>query len=372
MKKDKIMFQPSVAIAPGETLLELITSNGITQAELAKRMGRPVKIINEIVKGKSAITPETALQLEQVLGKPAAFWNNLEATYQGLKAREVLNGQLSSMTSEAEKFPYEEISKLGWVSKTSDGIERVQNLLSFFSVTSFENIIERAAFDISVKHKQDRPAIYTWLRQGVRMTETLQEALQMKDFDRASLLKALPIIKTLTKLSPEEFIPKLQAILSDCGVAFVVVESIKNAPVFGSTRWLAPNRALIQLSIRLKWADRFWFSLFHELGHLLYGNKKDWSVDLIDNPVDGEIEERANIFARDALINPTEFSRIVGVIAPKMKMGLPIRQEIVSFAEKLDLHPGIVVGRLQHDGIIPMASVLNKLRVRLEWRKNAQ
>ncbi len=366
MNKNDLIFKPSVAIAPGETLFELINSLGITQAELSRRMNRPLKVVNEIIKGKSAITPETALQLEQVLGKPASFWNNLEATYQGLRAREYLREQLSSLVNEAEKFPYTEMAGLNWVPRASDEIDRVHNLLSFFSVTSFDNIVEKAAlkaaFDVSTKHKKDKPAIYAWLRQGVRQIE----GFQTKDFDRSKLISTLPEIKGLTKLSPEEFIPKLTSILSDCGVAFVVVKSITNAPVFGSTRWLASNRALIQLSIRLRWADRFWFSLFHELGHILYGNKKDFNVDFLENNPDGDIEEKANSFARDALVSPEDYLKIVSVIAPRIRAKQPVYPLVNSFAQTLNIHPGIIVGRLQHDGIFP--PTFNKLRDRLEWK----
>ncbi len=363
----KLIFKPVIAIAPGETLLEVIRSLDITQAELARRMGRPLKLINEIIKGKTSITPETAVQLEQVLGKPAAFWNNLESMYQDLKIRQEQGNKFKEMIDEAKKFPYAEMAKHDWVPEARDAVKRVECLLQFFSVTSFENIIEKAAlqgaYSISTKHKHSMPAIYAWLRQGVRETENIS----VNDFDKDKLINSLPLIKALSKSGPDIFAPELEKIFNECGIAFVVVPELTNAPIFGSTRWLAPNKALIQMSIRLKWADYFWFHLFHEIGHILFDNKKEFNVDFKENNPRKESEDRASEFAMDTLISKNHYQEIKTKVEKLKSQGSSFSGEIKSFATQLNIHPGIIVGRLQHEKVLPYT--FNQLRMRLEWVK---
>ena len=366
--KEKLKFQPTVAIPPGETLLELINTLNITQAELARRMGRPLKLVNEIIKGKTSVTPETAIQFEQVLGKPAAFWNSLESTYQDLKLRQDQESKFKEMLPEAKMFPYNEMVKHKWLQKTNDQAKKVEWLLQFFSVTSFENIVEKAAlagvFSISTKHKYSLPAIYAWLRQGVRQAETTG----IKSFDRDKLIQSIPLIKALTNAGPEVFVSELTKVFADCGIAFAVIPELTNAPIFGSTRWLAPDVALIQLSIRLKWADFFWFHLFHEIGHVLFDNKKDFNIDFRKNNPNRESEEKANTFAQNTLIDPATYTEIESKVKNLLSRNLKISPLIKEYATRLKIHPGIIVGRLQHEKIIPYS--FNQLRVKLGWTED--
>lgn len=365
MNDKKIIFRPIIAIAPGETLLELIRSLHITQAELARRMGRPLKLVNEIIKGKTSITPETAVQLEQVLGKPAAFWNNLESIYQDLKVRQGQESSFREMVDEAKKFPYAEMATHEWIPKTRELVKRVEYLLQFFSVTSFENIIEKAllpgAYSISTKHTYSMPAIYAWLRQGVRETENEE----VKDFDKDKLINSLSLIKALSKSEPNIFAPELKKIFAECGIAFIVVPELKNAPIFGSTRWQAPNKALLQMSIRLRWADYFWFHLFHEIGHILFDNKKDFNVDFKENNPKKEAEEKANEFATETLIPKESYEEIRLRVEKLRSEGSSVSNIIKDFATKLNIHPGIIIGRLQHEKVLPYT--FNNLRMKLEW-----
>src|SRR5947209_17876000 len=116
-------YSPDYAVLPGDTLLEVMESLGITQAELAERTGRPKKTINEIVQGKAAITPETALQLERVLGVPASFWNNLERSYQAAQARDQERTSLAEHVSWLRTLPVNEIIKRGWIKAHKDQVE---------------------------------------------------------------------------------------------------------------------------------------------------------------------------------------------------------------------------------------------------------
>ena len=361
--KNKI-YQPTVAVPPGETLLEILETKGITQSELAKRMGRPLKLVNEIIKGKTTITSETAMQLEQVLGVPARLWNNLEAGYQDTKARLSMVKSLLDEASEAKQYPYAEMAKWKWVPATKDIKERIRNLLSFFGVTSLNNIIETqglatAYYRISQKRHYSTPAIAVWLRKGTIDAQSIET----DEFDNSKLLNSIGEIRSLTLESPEVFHPKLVKILSDCGVAFVVVPNLKNAPINGATRWINPKKALLQMSIRNKYADIFWFSLFHELGHIIHHSKKTINIDFAENRTGLPKEEsEADLFASNSLIpskNYEEFTTTGNFSIVAIK----------EFAKKLGIDSDIVIGRLQHDGLLPYK--LNIHKSRFEWVKES-
>lgn len=358
-KIKKIQYTPPIAIHPGETLLETIEERNITQAQLAQRMGRPLKAINEIIKGKASITPETAMQLERVLGISARFWNNLEVNFQETKVRLKGQSKLRSEIREAEKYPYDQMQKWGWIPRVEEAILRVKHLLVFFGVNSLENIIEEKSIEpmsyrISKKRKYSWPAIIAWLRKGVIDAETIAT----EEFNSDKLKKSLDIIRRLTWESPDIFVSRLKKTLSENGVAFVITPNLKNAPVNGASRWVSPSKALIQLSIRHKYADIFWFTLFHEIAHILFHSKKITNINL--DKTKEKKEKEADRFAANTLIPKQEYEIFV-------KKNDFSRDAIDKFSKKIDIHPGIVGGRLQYDKYI--SHRFNTQRIRLAWVK---
>lgn len=351
-----------ILILPGETLIELLEEKGMTQLELAKRMGRPDKTINEIIKGKTSITPETAIQLEGVFSVPASFWMNLESNYQVALARFNFAKKLEKEYKIAEKYPYKEMIKLGWIDSCKEIKEVVKCMLNFFGVVSLENVIEKnifvgAQYRISSKKDHSKEAVTAWLRKGVLEAQKIQT----NDFDAKKLKENLLNIKKLMFSHPDKFMPELTRLLADCGVALVILKNLKNVPINGVTRWISPDKALIQMSIRGKYADIFWFSLFHEIGHLLLHRKKGVYVDSENEIINKDQEKEANKFASDVLILETEYKDFV----KNFKIFRDINI-LKSFAKKNGVIDGIVVGRLQNDEIINR-SQLNGLRNKYEW-----
>lgn len=351
-----------ILILPGETLIELLEEKGMTQLELAERMGRPHKTINEIVKGKASITPETAIQLEGVFSVPASFWMNLEGNYQVALARFNFEKKLEKEYIIAEKYPYREMIKLGWINPGKEIKGVVKSMLNFFGVVSLENVIEKnifsgAQYRISLKKNHSKEAVNAWLRKGVLEAQKIQT----DDFDEKKLKESILGIKKLMFSHPNEFMPELTRSLASCGVALVIIKNLKNVPINGVTRWISPEKALIQMSIRGKYADIFWFSLFHEIGHLLFHRKKGVYVDSKHETINKQQEKEANKFASDILISETNYNNFVD----KFKMLKDINM-LKSFAKKNGVINGIVVGRLQNDEIIGR-NQLNSLRNKYEW-----
>jgi len=352
-----------LAIPPGEYLEEVISELGMTKNELALRMSRPAPKLSAIFTGDKAITPDTALQLEKVIGVPAHIWTGLEAEYRLTLARnqEVLEMQrLRDESNLVTKFCYSELVKLGFVAKKTKAAEKVQELQHFFGVTSLKNISALKRYQAAFRQgtgKRSPEATSAWLRIGELQGQKTESAL----FRRDVLESALPYICGMTRLLPEKFETQLRQILLDAGVVLVLCPHLPKTYLHGATFWLGQNKAVLMLTIRGSWADMFWFSLFHEIGHILLHGKQivflegDNREHELDKP-----EKEADRFAVDKLIPPDDYKSFL-----KAEAFYP--QDIEIFARRLGIDPGIVVGRLQHDGYFEN-SWHNDLRSRYEWK----
>lgn len=352
-------FKPNYAVPPGTTLMETIEALGMSQAELAQRMGRPVKTINEIVNGKAAITPETALQLEKVVGVPASFWNNAERNYREILARLQNNEELSTCTGWLKQFPIKEMADLGWIPGGKSGGELVRVMLQYFGIASSEQwktfcMQQQGAYRKSPAFKSDSGALSAWLRQG----EVAAQKIACGPFDEARFRAALTEVRKLTVRPSQVIGPELRRLCAESGVAFVFVPEVGKTHVSGFTGWLTPTKALIQQSLRHKSDDHLWFTFFHEAGHILLHGKKETFLE-IDGQDDPK-EEKANAFARDFLIPPDDYSRFVASQGGRFSAAA-----IQQFARKIEVAPGIVVGRLQKDKHI-LWSMHNGLKLRLQ------
>lgn len=361
-KEIKSQFVPDYAVPPGETLFETLETIGMSQAELADRTGRPRKTINEIIKGKTAITPETALQLERVLGVPASFWNNLERNYQETLARLNEQKRLQKKISWLEKLPTTSLIKNQWIKGHKDKIQQLQEVLNFFGIASPEQWKKRwlsaqVSYRKSAVFQSDPYAIASWLRAG----ELIARKIECKPFNAFRFKNALYEIRKLTNKPPDIFQSEVVRLGAESGVAVAFVPELPRIRACGATWWLNPGKAVIQLSLRYKSDDQLWFSFFHESGHIILHGKKDIFIE--DDTKDSAKEKEADKFASDILIPPKKYKQFI-------QAGRYGKEAIQDFASELGIAPGIVVGRLQHFGNIPY-SHCNDLKRRFEWQNAA-
>ena len=355
----KNQYNPDFVTPPGETLLETLEVIGMSQVEFAERTGRPTKTINEIIRGKAAITPETALQFEKVLGVSASFWINREQNYQEWLAREQERSNFKQYLSWTEKFPVKEMAELGWIKKHDEPIDKLNELLRFFGIASpqqWEAVTNdlSVAFRRSAAYEAEPDIISAWLRKG----EIEAQNIDCEPFDADAFRKALDEIKLLTNETPDIFVPGIVELCGKAGVAVVFIHELRKLRTSGATRWLNSNKALIQLSLLYKTDDHLWFTFFHEAGHILLHGKRD--IFLEGGIETNEKEEQANRFSADWLIPSNEYKNF------HPRGNHFSKAEISEFAEKLGIAPGIVVGRLQHDGHIPMKNC-NDLKRKIRW-----
>jgi HTH-type transcriptional regulator/antitoxin HigA len=350
-----------LAVPPGELLQEELDAIGMTQQELAMRTGRPVQVINEIVRDKKRITHETALEFEKVLGIPAHFWVNLEADYQLTQARLRDQEGLRRQEEWLKEFPVREMERRGWIPRCSEKIDKVRELLRFLGVASFpawrQTMQTVLGFRMTPRANVSEGALAVWLRKGELEGRERQTAV----YDEARFVDALSAARALTTEEPEVFVPRAQELCADAGVAVVFVPEFPRSGAHGVARWLTPEKALIQLSLRYKTNDHLWFSFFHEARHVLSQHLREVHID----GVNGGDEEEADRFARDTLIPPEAWMSFA-------RAGAPSRSDVERFAAEVGIAPGIVVGRLQHERVIPWQSDLNRLKVSFRWTEDGQ
>ncbi len=363
-------FSPDWSSPPGESILDLLEERGWSQAELAQRLGYTEKHVSLLINGKVALSMDAALRLERVLGSTVDFWLALETNYQRHKARLEVAELLARWVAWLDELPLQDLMRSGAIprqridAKHKPGL--VDACLRFFGVASPEEWRTHyggmhIAFRRSKEEQSDIGAISAWLRLGEREAERLDGP----KYDRDRFEEALQIIRAHTRETPEVFEPMMRRHLHEAGVMFVLVPSIPRAHVSGVARWINGIRPLIQLSLYGKSNDKFWFTFFHEAAHILFhGSKKDdkksvFLDDLNTNNSDSPQEREANDWAGNYLI-PSSHAQLLA--------GLKTKAAVVSFAQKIGVHPGIVVGRLQHDGLIE-PSWMNELKQSFRFRE---
>lgn len=355
-------YLPDYVSIPGETLLETLETIGMSQAELAKRMGRPNKTINEIVQGKAAITAETALQLEHVLRIPASFWLKREQLYRESLARVAEEQKLESWKEWLNEYPIQQLIQRGWIPDCTNKVQQVVALLKFFGVASpdawhevWDNKV--VAYRKSEILNMKFGSIAAWLRQG----EIEAQEIECAPYDIAKFQAAIVSIRALTVKSVNMFQRELVNLCANAGVAVVFIPELPNTGISGATQWMGQNKAkaLIQLSLRYKTDDQLWFTFFHEAGHILLHGKRQIFLE-IENAESKAAEQEADSFSKNTLIDKEQWKKFTLTKLFRSKA------EIKNFASELKIAPGIIVGRLQHEALLPYTHC-NDLKRSLVW-----
>jgi len=360
-----VPFDSDWVSPPGDTIEDALEELGMTQVDLALRTGFSKKHVNGLIKGKVALTADTAMKLEAVLGAPSTFWLKREMEYQEDLARRRSLDEAESHKDWLKEFPLRELIRLGWITEHSHKGQQVVEALRFFGVASvgaWQSQVEdlAPAYRASSRFSKKRGSVAAWFRKA----ELDANLLRIHPFDREGLIVAIPKLRELaSEPHPDVFVPAMQDLCGACGVAVVFVPAPSGCPASGATWWSTPHRAILALSLRHKTNDHLWFSFFHELGHLLKHGKKLRFVEGAGlDGLDAKKEREADAFASRVLI--PDSSRI-----ERLTTGRVSADAVRAFAEEAAIAPGIVVGRLQHDGVLPQ-SHLNTLKVRYAWAQD--
>ena len=369
MTEQSAPFAPDWVSPPGDSISDLIEERSWPQSELAQRLGYTEKHMSQLINGKVPLTLDAAVRLERVLGSTIEFWLALEANYQRHKARIDAAKQHARWIDWLDELPLKELMACRAIDKRRiDATHKpalVESCLRFFGVASPEEWRShyggmQVSFRRSREDQCDIGAISAWLRIGEREAEQFDGP----KYDRDKFQKALKEVRSFTTEPPRVFQPKMERLFADAGVVFVLVPAIPRSHVSGVARWLSATRPLIQMSLYGKSNDKFWFTIFHESAHILLHANEKKSVYLDDPGKHSSTDQKeieANKWAGDFTI-PAEYQHHL----PTLKTKDAVR----AFAKKIGIHPGIVVGRLQHDALIDV-SWMNDLKIKFEFKTEA-
>lgn len=326
---------------PGEFIKDELEARGWTQLDLAEILGRDPVQINLIVNSKQAITPETATQLGDAFGTGAQFWLNLESAYQ-LSQVEPAQSPVARRAMLYEKFPVREMVKRGWI-EPSDNVEVLEKrLCDFFEINSLDEEPQLA----HAARKSTKGTLTALQKAWLFRVRHLAKAVWASTFSTRSLNQCLAALSLMRR--NREDIRRVPQLLAEHGIRFVIVELFPSTKIDGVTLWLDKQSPVIALSFRFDRIDWFWHTLAHEMMHV---QKRDGMLEpILDTDMVGEdaaqqseSERFIDSSACDFLIAQKDINKFIARKGPYYS-----KYEISLFAERLKVHPGIIVGQLQH------------------------
>lgn len=339
-------YKNLIAFHPGYYLTDILDELEMTQEDFAIRLGTTPKTISKLLNGKTPLTNDLAKKLSSMLGISVGTLLNLQKAYDE-KLIEI--EQLKEMDVQieiADNIDYSYFVKNNFLPKVAHKVEKVKTLCAFLRVGNLQ-ILKRpdllASFRTTIADVSDKNIINAnvWLQTAIN--KGLE--ISVEPFDEKKLKSYIPEIRSMTLQTPDEFLPRLNHIFRECGVAFVLLPALKNCGVNGVVRWY-DDKVILAINDRYKYADTFWFSLFHEIKHVFQQKKTRTIVNCKDDSLgfDDSFELEADDFARETLIPEKEYSRFVAMTGRYIS-----KSDVIHFANRIGIHPGIVVGRLQHD-----------------------
>lgn len=350
MRMEKV---PAEVFPPGEFIREELEERGWTQEDLAEILGRPRRLVNEILMGKRGITTETANGLGAAFGTSAQFWLNLDSAYRLSQVRDKDVGVVQRRAHLYSMAPVKEMIKRNWIEPSENIAVLERRLMDFFGIEHIGEVPTFWAYAarMSTPYQTLTPTQSAWLFRARQLAPAIS-ADRYSPQDLPNLVKGL---RNLTA-SPEE-VRHVPRRLADAGIRFLVIEPLRSSRIDGACFWLDNYSPVIVLSLRYDRIDYLWHTLIHELGHIknedgLKNDHTPFDTDIItegpgkpsDKP---EYEKAADNFAADALIPHLELQNFIMRVGP-----LYSQTRIVGFANRIKVHPGIVVGQLQHKGEI--------------------
>jgi HTH-type transcriptional regulator / antitoxin HigA len=314
------------AFSPGEYISEELEVRGWSQLDLAEILGRPPQAVNEIIKAKRAITPDTARGLASAFGTSAQVWMNLQSAYDLARMQQSEGDVVARKAKLYEFAPVGEMQKRGWIEKSSNFDVVEQQVLAFF------------ANDIAAAARKSTDGDWTppqraWLMRAKQLARTIQVTGRFTVKALQTALNALSLLK-----ADVEEVRKIPRVLSEAGIRFLIVAPLAGSKIDGACFWLSDNEPVVALSFRYDRVDWFWHTLIHELAHVKHGDGK--TVAALD----------IRLVGADAvafLVDQEELSDFI------KRTPVFSRLKLVGFAKRLGVHPGIVVGQLQYRKLVP-------------------
>ena len=352
-------YHPDHATAPGTLLRTYLEEDGMSRAELARCCGCSARLISGILSGKAGIEPRTALRLERVFHVKADMWLRMEADYQLRRIRPTERTVTDEEAQWASSFPVNEMVKRGCLPRPESTAELIASLLTCFRVGSVAAWKDQphftgVAFRHSPSFASDKQALATWLQLG----RIEAAGRNCAEYGKERFKEAIGRIRGLSRTPIRKAVERAGELCNEAGVALVIVPPFPRTPISGAARWFSSRKALTQPSTRHKTDDHLWFGFFREAAHILRHGTRFIHAD--DGRSDDDAREReADEWAANILVPRRDWKCFVAK-APHNS------GTIDSFAREQGVAPGIVVGRLQHEGILPWNTSLDRFKPKVD------
>ena len=347
-----IEYKDSLAFHPGYYIEEIVEEMGITQEDFAKRLGTTPKNLSLLIRGKQSLSVDMAMKLSKLLGTSMQYWLNLQNAYDIVLAR---------MRSDEELEHEKEVLKLlgyGYFKNNfklpdlprmlDEQVAQVRSLLHVASLTVLENRDMAVSFRSSTG-ELDRKAIAA-ANAMVQIATIEATAVETPQFDKNKFNEAVEFALTQTT-NHEGFYPLIRSKFLDAGVMFVVLPNLPGSKTNGATKKIGKSVMMMVNDRRLN-SDTFWFTLLHEVGHVVNG---DFGISFESET--GDIEKAADAYAENKLIPPSAYDSFL-----RQSQGYYTEASIRAFANSIDRDPGIVLGRLENDRYIAHNNEFKNLR----------
>ncbi|WP_156635330.1 ImmA/IrrE family metallo-endopeptidase [Methylobacterium sp. Leaf123] len=353
-------FTPDWFSMPGDSLRALMLRRGLAAKDVADHLHGGMATLRSLLDGTGSVDERQAAALAEHLGGTVSFWLKRQKNYEVALERAV-DLAVASEGDDWLLLPVPGERPRGRLSAEKRRAE-VQRRLKFFNVGTLKawqarygRICSDTLFRKSAAFTSDDAAILMWLRMG----ELSADLVDTRSWSAGNLQDRLDEIRKLSKVKhPNLFLPKLRELCSEAGVAVVAKRAPLGCPASGASRMIGPDKAMILLSFRGLSDDKFWFTVFHEIGHLLlHGACAFVDADMDDGD---EVEREANQFASRCIVpnnNVDEFEQLE-----------PAREKVVRFSVRVGVAPGLTVGQMQHRGMIRQDQ-LNYLKRRWKWEQ---
>ncbi len=342
----------TIAIPPGATIREQLENRKMSQKEFALRMDLSEKHVSRLINGQVELTKDVALRLESVLGISASFWNNLEMIFRESLELVKKEKEFEEDIKLSDNFPYSKMSAFGWIKSSRRKEDKVINLRRYFEVASLGVLDELMIPGIACRRTGLNEKSNYYLAAWAQKARLEARQIRTDTINLAKLEQSIYLIREMTTQKPSQFFSSLVRLFSESGVALVCLPHIGGSFLHGAT-FYDGDRIVMGLTLRGKDADRFWFSLFHELCHVLKGHINRQIETTRENEI------MADAYARDILIPAREYEMFIENSSFSC-------ENVLTFATSIHVAPGIVVGRLQKDNYITYDR-LNNLKEQYEF-----
>ena len=270
MSKNITKYENLIAFHPGYYISDVIEELEMSQIEFAKRLDTNAKTISQLVNGQIPLSDDVAQKLSQMLGTAVGVWLNLQKAYDEkiceIKAQELLDEECKYL----EVLDYNYFVKQNAVQPTRDKYEKVKRLRSCFKVADLrvltkQDLLTACRTAVNVVSEKNIINANAWIQLGLNLAQNID----CSKYDEKLLKEAIPKIKALMHSDLKGVSDELRTILKNCGIAFVQLPYLKNSCVNGAVKWMNEDKALFLINDKSKKEDVFWFSLFHEIKHIL-------------------------------------------------------------------------------------------------------